>query len=290
MGGDAMRSIALAAAFTGAFVAQALAWGQEGHSIVAEIAQQRLSGPAAQMVKKLLKGRSLASIASWADDERDTHPDTAEWHFVDIPLDVKTYDPARDCGKGDCIIAELVRLLRDLPCTKDDAQIEALKFAVHLVGDIHQPLHTVKEKTGGNDINVDVFMRGLATCPTCTATHTPISFHASWDTTLIMRTVWDWGAYVNRLSDGWLATSQDAKAEDPDTNRTPIDKDVLKNWAEETHKAAGTVWYLRPADDVLDDRYLRDVLPILDLQLGVAGLRLARFLNQAYGSNQCPVR
>src|SRR5882757_7548877 len=98
-----MRSIAFAAAFTCAVVftcaavGQALAWGQEGHSIVAEIAQVRLSPPAAQMVQKLLKGRSLASIASWADDERDTHPETAGWHFVDIPLDVETYDHERDC-------------------------------------------------------------------------------------------------------------------------------------------------------------------------------------------------
>jgi hypothetical protein len=92
-----MRSIAFAAAFTCALVGEALAWGQEGHSIVAEIAQQRLSPPAAQMVQNLLKGRSLASIASWADDERDTHPETSGWHFVDIPLDVETYDPKRDC-------------------------------------------------------------------------------------------------------------------------------------------------------------------------------------------------
>jgi S1/P1 Nuclease len=288
-----MRSITLVAAFTCAFVGQALAWGQEGHSIVAEIAQQRLSGPAAQMVQKLLKGRSLASIASWADDTRDTRPETAGWHFVDIPLDIETYDSARDCKpdpkNGDCIIAELNRLRNDLRCTTGDAQIEALKFAVHFVGDIHQPLHSVLEKTGGNEINVDVFMRGLATCPTCTATHIPTNFHAAWDQILIERTVWDWGAYVERLENGWLMTSPEAKGEDPATNHTAIDENTFKQWAEETHKAAFTAWYLRPADDILDDRYLRDVLPIFDRQLGVAGLRLARFLNQAYGSTQCPV-
>jgi S1/P1 Nuclease len=289
-----MRSIALAAALTCAFVGQCLAWGQEGHSIVAEIAQQRLSAPAAQMVQKLLKGRSLASVASWADDERDVRPETAGWHFVDIPLDVPAYNPGRDCksdaAKGDCIIAELHRLRNDLPCATGDAQIEALKYAVHFVGDIHQPLHTVQEKTGGNDINVDVFMRGLATCPTCAATHIPVNLHAAWDYTLIERTVWNWGAYVDRLENGWLKNSLDAKVEDPAANHAPIDENTFKAWAEETHKAAHTVWYLRPADDVLDDRYLRDVLPILDRQLGIAGLRLARLLNAAYGSNQCPVR
>ena len=63
---------------------------------------------------------------------------------------------------------------------------------------------------------------------------------------------------------------------------------TFETWAEETHRGAHTVWYLRPADEVLDDRYLRDILPILDRQLGVAGLRLARLLNAAYGSKQCP--
>ena len=65
--------------------------------------------------------------------------------------------------------------------------------------------------------------------------------------------MWDWGAYVNRLDNGWLATAPDAKAEDPATNHTAIDETTFRQWAEETHKAAPTVWYLRPADDVLDE-------------------------------------
>ncbi len=287
-----MRSIALAAAFTCGLVGPAAAWGPEGHSIVAEVAQQRLSEPAAQLVRKLLKGRSLASIASWADDYRATHPETEQWHFVDIPLNVTTYDAARDCRpnkqSGDCIIAALDRVQKDLRCATGEAQVQALKFAVHLVGDIHQPLHTVKEKKGGNEIAVDVFMRGLLDCPTCAVAHTPVNFHMAWDETLIQRTVWDWGAYVDRLENGWLQTAE-AKAEDPAANHAPIDEKTFIAWAEDTHKAAQTVWYLRPADDVLDDRYLRDVLPIMDRQLGIAGLRLARFLNDA-ASQACPAR
>lgn len=284
-----MRSLILAAAFTCAFIGQALAWGQEGHSIVAEIAQVRLSGPAAQMIQQLLKGRSLASVASWADDERDTHPETAGWHFVDIPLDVDTYDHDRYCAKNDCIVAALNKLRSDLRCTRGDAQVEALKFAVHFVGDLHQPLHTVSEKKGGNDIDVDVFMRGLATCPTCTAAHVRINFHAAWDVTLIERTAWNWGAYVDRLENSWLTTAQ-AKAEDPAASQPAVGEDTFIKWAGEAHRAARAVWYLRPADDVLDDRYLRDVLPVLDRQLGVAGLRLARLLNAAYASSQCPIQ
>jgi hypothetical protein len=51
-----------------------------------------------------------------------------------------------------------------------------------------------------------------------------------------------------------------------------------------------SVWNLRPADNVLDDNYLNAVVPVLDRQLGLGGLRLARFLNQAYASQRCPVR
>ena len=65
----------------------AQAWGPEGHSIVAEIAQRRLDPQATEAVAQLLgKNVSLASISSWADDERVKHPETANWHFVDIPL------------------------------------------------------------------------------------------------------------------------------------------------------------------------------------------------------------
>jgi hypothetical protein len=288
-----MRSIALAGALTCALAGPALAWGPEGHSIVAEIAQQRLSDSAARLVQKLLDGRSLASIASWADDYRASHPETTNWHFVDIPLEVTTYNAARDCKpnkeSGDCIIAELMRVQKDLRCATGDAQTEALKFAVHFVGDIHQPLHTVKEMQGGNQIQVDVFMRGLATSPTMPVAHTPVNFHKAWDETLIQRTAWSWGAYVDRLENDWLKNAPEAKAEDPKTNHTPIDEKTLIAWAEETHRAAPKVWYWRPANDVLDDRYLRDVLPIMDQQLGIAGLRLARFLNDAV-SQACPAR
>ena len=103
---------------------------------------------------------------------------------------------------------------------------------------------------------------------------------------LINKMVWDWGNYVDRLEDGWLK-SADAKREAAD--RAPIDHATFVKWAEETHKDAIVVWNLRPADNVLTDDYLNKVVPVLDRQLGRAGLRLARFLNQAYASRSCPV-
>ena len=66
-----------------------------------------------------------------------------------------------------------------------------------------------------------------------------------------------------------------------------IDGGTPEDWANESHLKAQTAWHLRPTDEVLDDRYYQDVLPILDRQLGVAGLRLAKFLNEAYATPGC---
>jgi hypothetical protein len=281
-----MRSIALSAVFACALISQALAWGQEGHSIVAEVAQRRLSPEAAAMVEQLLgRGHSLASVASWADDVREERPETSNWHFVDIPLAIAKYDASKVCKKsekGDCIVAELDRLRNDLRCASGQKKIEALKFSVHFLGDIHQPLHSVDELTGGNGLKVEIFMRGLTCTGTCTPMRASTNFHSAWDSGLIGKTVWAWGAYVDRLESGWLS-SDEAKAPGVDGG-TPTD------WAEETHKAARNVWNRRPADDVLGDAYFQEVLPVLDRQLGLGGLRLARFLNDAYQSNQCPVQ
>jgi len=285
-----MKRAALAAIFACALSGQALAWGQEGHSIVAEVAQHRLSAEAATMVERLLgKGHSLASIASWADDARDHRPETNNWHFVDIPLARDNYSEAADCHpadeatKGDCIVNELKRLKRELRCTGEDKKAEALKFAVHFIGDVHQPLHAVLEKQGGNDIIVDLFARAGKCTGSCMLQHSYMKFHAAWDSGLIMAAVWDWGRYVDLLEtgNGWLTT---AEAQAPG-----IEGGTPEQWAEETHKAAQAVWSLLPENSVLDDGYYQKVLPILVRQLGVAGLRLAKFLNDAYASNQCPV-
>ena len=260
----------------------AFAWGQEGHSIVAEIAQRRLSPVAAAEVERLLgKGHSLASVASWADDQRAAHPGSYNWHFVDIPLADTAYDPATACKpdpKGDCAIGELDRLATELHCAAGDAaKIDALRYAVHLVGDIHQPLHTVGDAKGGNEITVKVTFKGNTCRKECDQS---INFHAVWDSTLITRQFWDWGAYVDKLEDGWLKTPE---ALDPAAIAgTPAD------WALQTHAVAVTVWNLKPASNELDDTYYTAVLPVVDKQLGLGGLRLAAFLNTAYAAASCP--
>jgi hypothetical protein len=105
-------------------------------------------------VREILgENASLPSIASWADDYRALHLDSADWHFVDIPVAADDHEEGRDCAQtpqGDCVINELARSLRDLtdPALTAAQRRDALKFVVHLVGDVNQPLHTVGEVAG----------------------------------------------------------------------------------------------------------------------------------------------
>jgi S1/P1 Nuclease len=236
-----MKAIAFATAVVLA-PANALAWGQEGHSIIAEVAQHRLTQTRPEIMTKIAgilgPGVSLASIASWADTYRDDAPETYNWHFVDIPINVGSYDAAKYCArteKGDCIIAELERLKNDVRCKKDEEQKKALMFAVHLVGDVHQPLHTVLEEQGGNTIDVLAFMHGARCKRDCRMSPIGTNLHAAWDSTLIQMTTWDWGSYVTRLEAGWLKS--------PAARRSGIDAVDLVKWAEETHKVAHDVWH-----------------------------------------------
>lgn len=271
-----------------AAVQRAWAWGQEGHSIVAEIAQRRLSKDAASEIAKILATSpdtpvlalpSFASFASWADDFRAAHPETGGWHFINAPLNLPI-DMARDCPAAkECVVSKLEKLRNDLRCEPDPTKkLEALKFAVHLVGDAHQPFHTVDEEQGGNGVNVHMVIPGkICENRTCLIAHEWQNLHEVWDTTLIMKTVFAWGAYVDALEAGWLATADVAR----ESAGTPLD------WAQETHAVAKSFWVADAA--TLDQFYYRKTPKIIDQQLGRAGLRLARFLNDAYSSNVCPV-
>ena len=262
------------------------AWGAEGHSIVAEIAQRRLDPAASAGVTAALGPQvSLASIASWADGQRAEHPQTGNWHFVDIPLASEHYDAQRDCApdpaRGDCIVRALERLRTQVACAATlPERRDALRYAVHFVGDLHQPLHTVGEKMGGNQFAVHGSIQGRTCRHHCELGPDSANLHALWDTTLIRRTVWDWGAYVTRLEDGLLQSA---------TLRAQAVAGGPEQWALQTHAVARAVWNdtVLPADGTLGEAYYETVLPLLDQQLALAGLRLAAFLNAAYAPGAC---
>ena len=273
-----MRRIALTVALLLAAMNVAFAWGPSGHSIIAEIA--RLAPLTLQHVADLPRsGASLASSASWADDERAGDKTTTRWHFADIPRTAPGYDPAGDCvldaSDGECIIAAINRQLGIVACPSLplEPRRRALKFLVHFLSDLHQPLHAIDEE-GGNSVKVTVVaQKGVnGNIPFTT------SLHALWDVALIDKTVWSWGSYVERLENSWLKIA-DANSV---TCGTTID------WANESHQLAINIMRSVPADGVRDDDYRRVNLPVLDTQHSRAGLRLAKTLNDAFAKGDCP--
>ena len=267
-----MKQLVLGALVSFMFIQEAVAWGQEGHSIVAEIAQERLDDATLAKIQKLLGGPvSLASFASWADDFRAAHRESAGWHFVDIPHDADNYDATRDCpADTSCVIAAITKyrdILADCSLTNQQRS-DALRFVVHFVGDIHQPLHAAEknEDQGGNYVWVRFF--GVDS-----------NLHKVWDTGLITHKYFAWGSYLDHLKEQWF----------PGRDLTGLDGGTLVDWAEESHKIAVDVAYVIPASHFLETPYYDKAEPHIDRQLSVAGLRLARILREALRSNAaCP--
>ena len=123
------------------------AWGGEGHQLVALIAEEHLTPAARAAVKELLDGGNIsdAEVASWADEIRRERRETSPWHYVNIPHDADHFDRARDGRDGDNIIDAIQRETKVLADKTQprEKRVEALKFVVHLIGDLHQPLHCV---------------------------------------------------------------------------------------------------------------------------------------------------
>jgi hypothetical protein len=134
------------------------AWGDNGHITVAKIADLNLTPKAkAEILKLLGPGVNIYDrrIAMFADTFKFTSAGsfTRNWHFVDIPLKATGYDASRDCDSGDCVvfrIEDLKKTLADktLPA---DKRVFALKMLVHLVGDVHQPLHAAERDNRAGD-------------------------------------------------------------------------------------------------------------------------------------------
>lgn len=257
--------------------APANAWGPKAHKIVAMIASNRLSPAARVQVKALLAddadGTTLPAVAAWADDVKNSsHPQTYNWHFVDIPVGGRPtlFDRQRDCPtdprRGDCIIAALERQQRTLEDTRAPfkQRREALKFLTHLIADLHQPLHCGERDRdrGGNDVEV-VFLGRHGW-----------NLHSVWDSGLIDAADLSQNRYVQKLT-------QTLREQDVDRMGTGS----FVDWANEAHTFAVTHVYRTPTGrpvvnrTKLDQRYVDAGLDVVDQQLARAGVRLATLLN-----------
>jgi hypothetical protein len=263
-----IRRLAAAVFATLAIAPAAQAWGPLGHSVVAELAQRHLSPAAEAAVERLLAPdhtKSLADIASWADEIRNDPKQQALWketrplHYVDVRDPSCVYVPPRDCKNGQCVVDAIPRYLAILSdrSQPDAARLQALKFVVHFVGDIHQPLHAgYRDDAGGNAYQVQFQGQGM-------------NLHRVWDSGLLGTRGLDWKAYVKRLDAEGVAPLPAPIA--------PLDQPAVQ-WAEESCQITRDIY---PSNHKISQAYIDAELPVADSRLREAGRRLAEMLNLA---------
>ncbi len=243
----------------------ALAWGAEGHEIVAALALRELTPAARREVDRLLGGAvMMVHEASWADEIREARPQTSAWHYVDIPLEAGSYDAARDCAGGDCVVGQIeqdLRLLRDRR-QGDGARAEALRFLIHFVADVHQPLHAEdNDDQGGNRVHARLGRERA-------------SLHKLWDVDVVEPL----GPDPDAIADGLARALTEAQRQDWQSG-TPA------RWANEAHAIAREHIY-PPLGGARDVRLPRDYAyreaPLARILLAKAGVRLAWLLNSIF--------
>ena len=138
-----------------------LAWGREGHETIVLVAEHYMRPDTAAALRKLLAPESPEEASVWPDEYRRGHRETGPWHYIDIPLADSKIDLARECPDGDCVIAKTQQFLAVLkdPKADKDAKAQALRFVIHFVGDLHQPLHDEDNGDKGGNTRYVVFER-----------------------------------------------------------------------------------------------------------------------------------
>jgi hypothetical protein len=276
-----LAPVVVAAAILAAAGIRLGAWGPQGHRLVARIAMAHLTPLAQQGVAWLLPDGTLADVASWADEQVADLRQTAPWHYVNLPPNATHYDRTRDCPRQpgaapgspadrwrDCVVDRILYSRDRLVDTRLDRadRATALKFLVHLVGDLHQPFHALATARGGNDIPVVVF--GNPRCGSGRGASQPCDLHGVWDSELIARRKWNDNRYLQELSKQIVAGRWDRRAVG-----TPAD------WAMESLALARAA--LLPANGHVDEAYYRRQVAVVDERLALGGLRLAAVLNEA---------
>jgi hypothetical protein len=239
----------------------AMAWGPEGHAIVALIAEKNMSASALRRSKTILRGASLEDVASWPDEVVHLLPSTAPWHYIDIPLRDSTINVVAECRKGDCVLVKTEQFLSVLkdPNALRPQKALALKFVVHFIGDLHQPLHCENNNDEGGNTR-EVIFEGH-----------PDRLHWVWDTGLLQE----------------IDPNPEQFAVELERQITPGDRRAWENgtiedWILESHRLDQAVVYgdlgrKNPAR--IGPAYKRAADPVIERQLEKAGVRLAWLLN-----------
>ena len=263
-------SLAAAAAAIVFVPTPAMAWGKTGHRVVAALADAQLSGLARAHVQEILGfGESLDEAANWPDEMRSApspfwQKTATPWHYV--TLNGVLYDHAPPEGDALDALKLFSAALKNPAASRKEKQL-ALRFVVHLVGDLHQPLHVGKccDK-GGNDVKVKWFGRDL-------------NLHSVWDSAMVDEQQLSFTEYAARIQ------------------RHTSNADVIawwdinpRDWISESAQIRETVYPKPPSDPKklpeLSYSYVYQFTPVMERRLSQAGVRLAAYLNAIYAEPQ----
>jgi nuclease S1 len=256
----------------------AWAWGHHGHRIVAKFASTRLNSKARVAIQRLLDdGEDLADASTWPDEHKT--PSDAPWHYVNVPLKEAGYqDKFCDAHKG-CVvtkIGEVQKILADPGADSMDRR-RALRFLVHLVGDIHQPLHVAdNDDRGGNTLHLQFFRKGT-------------NLHSIWDEGLLMHDPANERDDLGKSVDegAWVVRLHQFTTEVKASEWLKVNKS--SDWANESLQKAKEAYRDPETGDTikagarLADEYEDLGLKIVEERLAQAGVRLANLLNDTLG-------
>jgi hypothetical protein len=242
-----------------AFVCQSYGWGATGHRVTGMIATNHLNKKAKKKIEALLGQESLAMASTWMDDIRSdsTYDYASDFHWVTVDTG-QSYDQMKKNPNGD-VIMTIERLIAELKSGKLDrvTEIQALKFLVHLVGDIHQPLHVgCCDDQGGNKVQVKWFGGNS-------------NLHRVWDSDMIDGTKLSYTELAQSLGTPDAATIK------------KLQSATVRDWANEAMSHRERVYNVGKGN--LGYEYSYKNMPLVRERLLAAGIRLAGVLNDIYG-------
>lgn len=244
----------------------AWAWGRNGHRAATRLAESRLTPEARAIIRDLLEpGESLADASTWADENSRSIPGSGAWHFVNVPITAGSYSSSRDCRGGACVVgklAEFRKILADPTAPKARRRM-ALRYVVHLVEDVHQPMHVGDRRDrGGNALQLQFFRDEFT------------NLHQVWDSGLLRQGFRNEREVTDALFN--LARKPEAQKWLGGT---------AEDWANESLEAARQAYMIPGSRSQLQSgarlgREYQDAnLPVAVERLARAGMRLSEVLN-----------
>ncbi|MET0571176.1 MAG: S1/P1 nuclease [Pedobacter agri] len=241
-----------------------ISWGVVGHRAIGKIAENHLSTKAKKSIKDLLGREILAMVSTYPDEVRPypKYAYTTPWHYVNLPEGLSYQDFSAQLKSMDKpnIYKAILNNISDLkdPSKTKQEKVFALKFLVHLVGDIHQPMHTGHaEDSGGNGIKVKLMRRET-------------NLHGLWDSGLI-----DYAgmSYLELAKACDVVEKAELKA---------WKRDVVAKWAFESYEMSKKLYAEAAQNPEFDYNYYPEHAEVIKKRLAQAGIRLAAILNEIY--------